>query len=121
MKKLLSIIFLGLFLNTQAQLPLIKIADNKRSFCTGDNQPFFWMGDTGWLLFVKLKREEAIQYLEDRKKKGFNVIQVMLIHNIKLAVNAYGDSALLNNDVATPKPVLETLSMMPKHMIFGTM
>ncbi len=103
MKKLLSIIFLGLFLNTQAQLPLIKIADNKRSFCTGDNQPFFWMGDTGWLLFVKLKREEAIQYLEDRKKKGFNVIQVMLIHNIKLAVNAYGDSALLNNDVATPK------------------
>lgn len=86
----------------QKELPLLKVSANKRFFVKADNTPFFWMGDTGWLLFVKLKREEAIQYLEDRKKKGFNVIQVMLVHDIKLGVNAYGDSALHNNDVSMP-------------------
>ena len=50
-------------------LPLIKISDNHRYFTT-DGKPFFWLGDTGWLLFSKLKREEAIQYLDTRRKQG---------------------------------------------------
>lgn len=85
------------------RLPLLKISDNKRFFTTADGKPFFWLGDTGWLLFVKLNREEVDQYLEDRRQKGFNVIQVMVIHDIHHAVNVYGDSALINQDVAKPK------------------
>jgi hypothetical protein len=80
----------------------LKISANKRFFQTADGKPFFWLGDTGWLLFVKCKREEAIQYLDDRKQKGFNVIQVMLVHDINLGVNAYGDSSLHNKNVALP-------------------
>jgi len=60
------------------------------------------MGDTGWMLFTKLNREEAEKYFEDRRQKGFNVIQVMVIQNIKKAVNVYGDSALINQDIERP-------------------
>lgn len=79
----------------------LKISPDGRYFVQENGDPFFWMGDTGWLLFGKLNREEAEKYLEDRKKKGFNVIQVMVLHSLSV-VNAYGDSALINRNVATP-------------------
>lgn len=69
---------------------------------TDDGKPFFWLGDTGWLLFSKLNREEAEKYLDDRANKGFNVVQVMVLHQLKLA-NAYGDSALTKGNVSLPK------------------
>ncbi|MES2773819.1 MAG: glycoside hydrolase family 140 protein [Bacteroidota bacterium] len=102
MKKILLIIFLGAFFYPKAQMQLLKIAPNKRCFVTADGKPFFWLGDTGWLLFVKTKREQAIQYLDDRKAKGYNVIQVMVVHDLDLGVNVYGDSALHNKDVSQP-------------------
>lgn len=80
----------------------LKVSANKRYFTTTDNKPFFWLGDTGWLLFSKLNREDAEKYLEDRRKKGFNVIQVMVLHTLGV-VNAYGDSALIYKNVATPR------------------
>jgi hypothetical protein len=61
--------------------PKLRISDNKRFLITETGDPFFWLGDTGWLLFTKLSREEGERYLEDRRQKGFNVIQVMVIHN----------------------------------------
>lgn len=79
----------------------LKVSANGRYFMTADGKPFFWLGDTGWLLFSKLKREEAVRYLDDRKQKGFNVIQVMILHTTKV-VNAYGDTALVDGNVATP-------------------
>ncbi len=101
-KKYSTICCLLLVLFSNAQLQLLKIAPNKRSFVTADGKPFFWLGDTGWLLFMKCKREEAIQYLDDRQAKGFNVIQAMLVHDIDLGVNAYGDSSIRNKDVSQP-------------------
>lgn len=79
----------------------LKVSANGRYLMTADEKPFFWLGDTGWLLFGKLDREEAIKYLDDRKEKGFNVIQVMLLHEVP-SVNVYGDSSVLNKNVATP-------------------
>jgi hypothetical protein len=84
------------------KLPLLKISENKRFIVDENNKPFSWLGDTGWLLFLKLNREEAEKYIADRQQKGFNVIQVMVLHDVKHAVNAYGDSALFNGDVAKP-------------------
>ncbi|WP_121356200.1 glycoside hydrolase family 140 protein [Flavisolibacter nicotianae] len=77
------------------------ISPNHRFFTDEKGAPFFWLGDTGWLLFSKLTRDEAETYLEDRRKKGFNVIQAMVLHTVA-AVNVYGDSALVNKNVATP-------------------
>jgi hypothetical protein len=79
----------------------IKISANHRYF-TADGKPFFWLGDTGWLLFSKMKRAEAFEYLETRRQQGFNVIQVMVVHSSK-EVNAYGDSALTGKKIAEPK------------------
>jgi hypothetical protein len=80
----------------------LTVSPNGHFLMTEAGKPFFWLGDTGWLLFSKLTRNEADQYLEDRRKKGFNVIQVMVLHSVD-DVNVYGDSALLHKNVATPK------------------
>jgi len=67
------------------------------------NQPFFWLADTGWLLFEKLSPEETVKYFDDRKQKGFNVIQIMILHS--LSQTSYkGDSALIAKDIARPNP-----------------
>ncbi|MFL5739409.1 MAG: glycoside hydrolase family 140 protein [Flavisolibacter sp.] len=79
----------------------LKISSNHRFFTDQNGNPFFWLGDTGWLLFSKLTREEAEKYLEDRRRKGFTVIQVMVLHSVT-AANVYGDSALIHKNVAHP-------------------
>lgn len=102
MKKILTITILFFAVMVKAQVPLLKVAPNKRFLQTQNGKPFFWMGDTGWLLFVKCTREEAVLYLDARKKQGFNVIQVMLLHDVNTAKNAYGSPALKNADVSKP-------------------
>ena len=83
------------------QMPLLKVSDNHRFLMDENSNPFFWLGDTGWLLFTKLDRQEAMKYLDNRQQKGFNVIQVQVIDTVG-TVNTYGDSALVNLDVAEP-------------------
>jgi Protein of unknown function (DUF4038)/Putative collagen-binding domain of a collagenase len=82
-------------------IPILKISQNHRFIQTSEGKPFFWLGDTGWLLFSKLNREEALLYLDDRKEKGFNIVQVMGLHKLKLK-NTYGDSALIEADITRP-------------------
>jgi len=82
-------------------LPKLKVSKNQHYFTTEDGKPFFWLGDTGWLTFGKLDREGVNKYFADRKAKGFNVVQIMVLHNIN-AVNVYGDAALVNEDVSKP-------------------
>jgi hypothetical protein len=82
-------------------LPKLKVSKNQHYFTTEDGKPFFWLGDTGWLTFGKLDREGVNKYFQDRKAKGFNVVQIMVLHNIN-AVNVYGDAALVNEDVSKP-------------------
>lgn len=101
MKKYFTIAFLFVALFSNAQMQPLRISANKRYFQTADGKPFFWLGDTGWLLFKKCNKEDAIKYLDDREEKGFNVIQVMLLHELN-ATDAYGDSALIGHDVSRP-------------------
>lgn len=81
----------------------LKVASNGRYLEHSNRTPFFYMGDTGWLLFGRLTTEEADMYLEDRRRKGFNVIQVMAVHKIPYE-NIYGDSAFFENDITRPQP-----------------
>lgn len=101
MKKYLTIALLLMSVIAEAQLQPLKISANKRYFQTKDGKPFFWLGDTGWLLFKKCKKDEALRYLDTRKQQGYNVIQVMLLHELNVT-DAYGDSALINEDVSKP-------------------
>ncbi len=85
----------------QEGMSLLKVSENGRYLMTEDGKPFFWLGDTGWLLLSKLDRNEIAQYLTDRQEKGYNVVQVMVLHNMA-AVSAYGDSALINHNCSSP-------------------
>lgn len=97
----LSLCMGGWFTAKAQELPLLKVDAGKRYLVTEKGDPFFWLGDTGWLLFSKMTREEAVQYLDNRKAKGFNVLQVMVLHTVK-AVNVYGDTALAGKNVGRP-------------------
>lgn len=108
MKKLVVIISSVIFLfactpkeSTHKSMDLLKVSENGHYLMDSEGNPFFWLGDTGWLLFTKLNRDEVKQYLDNREQKGFNVIQVMVLHSVS-AKNLYGDSALVNRDVAHP-------------------
>ncbi len=87
--------------NTAKPLQKLQISSNKHYFQTEDGKPFFWLGDTGWLTFGKLSREEMNTYFKDRKAKGYNVIQVMVLHTLA-AKNVYGDMALIDGDISKP-------------------
>jgi hypothetical protein len=69
--------------NTQ-QLHLT-VSPNGRFFRRADQEPFFWLGDTAWLLLVRLDLEQIEFYLRRRADQGFNVIQVMLVHRFHQA------------------------------------
>lgn len=111
MKKTIQILLvfnLLLLLNTsvgQFKTPQkIVISENRHFLQYADGEPFFWMGDTGWLLFQKLNRDEVLTYLKNRAEKGFNVIQCMALHD-KDEVNYYGKRAMSPTD---PSSVLAT-------------
>lgn len=104
MKKILLFFLVMVFLlnNGVAQnLQPLKVSGNGRFFETVEGKPFFWLGDTGWLLFTKCSREEAVQYLDARQQQGFNVVQAMVLHTLE-AKNVYGASALQGADISQP-------------------
>ncbi|BET66985.1 glycoside hydrolase family 140 protein [Opitutales bacterium ASA1] len=80
------------------------VSPDGRRLQHADGTTFFYLGDTAWELFHRLNREEAARYLEDRARKGFNVIQAVALAEIDgLAVpNAYGDLPLHDQDPARP-------------------
>lgn len=47
-----------------------------------DDKPFFWLGDTAWLILEKLTMPEIKLYLKNRSGLGFNVIQMVLAYSI---------------------------------------
>jgi PKD repeat protein len=80
----------------------------KRYLVDANGQPFFIHGDTPWSLIAQPKREEVVQYLDDRRAKGFNTILVNLIEHLfadNAPANAYGDAPFVSpGDFATPNP-----------------
>lgn len=82
----------------------LRVSDDGRHLVHADGTPFFWLGDTAWELFHRLSREEADAYLDDRRGKGFTVIQaVVLAEQGGLEVpNAYGHTPLIDNDPERP-------------------
>lgn len=80
----------------------LTISSNQRHIQL-DGNPFFWLGDTAWLLFQKLTYEEALIYLDNRAAKGFTVIQATLVHTYPY-VNEAGSPALMDDDFSRPNP-----------------
>ena len=82
----------------------LRVSPNHRYLEDENGDPFFYLGDTAWALIHRLKREEAERYLANRAKKGFTVIQSVILSNggnLK-SPNAYGDLPLVDRDPTRP-------------------
>lgn len=88
----------------QAGLPSLRVSENRRFLITQTGQPFFWLADTAWELFHRLKREEAELYLANRVGLGFTVIQAVALAELDglNTPNAYGHCPLVDNDPTRP-------------------
>lgn len=79
----------------------VAVSENKRFLQREDGSPFFWLADTAWLLFQKLNREETDRYLENRRAKGFNVIQAVVL-SFGPVENVYGAAPFVDGDPERP-------------------
>jgi len=60
----------------------LKVSSDGRYFVDQEGKPFFYLGDTCWLLFQRPNREEVDEYLKDRAAKGFTVIQAYVLRGL---------------------------------------
>jgi hypothetical protein len=80
------------------------ISQNKRFLIFENGSPFFYLGDTGWELFHRLNKEESERYLENRRAKGFTVIQAVALAELDglNTPNSKGNRPLIDNDPLKP-------------------
>jgi hypothetical protein len=79
------------------------VARDGRSFLDAGGDPVFWLGDTQWELFTAFKEDEARAILDDRRAKGFNAIQVMIVgvKGVKRP-NVHGEQPFVSENPLTP-------------------
>lgn len=82
----------------------LKVSENKRFLTFEDGTPFYYLGDTGWELFHRLNKEDTEKYLENRRAKGFTVIQAVALAELDglNTPNAEGNKPLIDNDPLRP-------------------
>jgi hypothetical protein len=85
----------------------MQVSENGRHLIDRDGKPFFWLGDTAWLLFQMTTREDAELYLKTRAEQGFTVIQAAVVMGEErvggtLRPNVYGDLAFVDGNPAQP-------------------
>ena len=82
----------------------LKVSQNHRFLQFTDGTPFFYLGDTAWELFHRLNSEEAGKYLENRRQKGFTVIQSVVLAELDglNTPNAYNEKPFMDNNPLKP-------------------
>jgi hypothetical protein len=106
---LLALLFAATTFSLTAQGPFRTDASGHHLIDSA-GKPFFWLGDTAWLLFQMTTREDAELYLSARARQWFTVIQAALIMaEVRvtggegvLCPNRYGDRAFVDGDPTRP-------------------
>jgi hypothetical protein len=107
-KIIFTIIIVAATLNVSAQQGWkqgsLEVTNDGHYLQYKDGTPFFWLGDTGWELFHRLKKDEVEKYLENRRQKGFNVIQAVILAEFDglTKPNQYGELPLIDLDPTKP-------------------
>lgn len=116
MKNILIFIVFTFFLKTQAQESnwvgpsvnlnngKLKVSSNHRFLEFENGKPFFYLGDTAWELFHRLDKKDTEKYLENRRKKGFTVIQAVALAELDglNTPNTEGEKPLIDNNPENP-------------------
>ena len=71
----------------------LMVTANHRYLQFENGQPFFLLGDTGWLLPERLDRSEAQYYLQKCRAAGFNTVLVQVMNGTP-SYNIYGQPSL---------------------------
>ena len=82
----------------------LKVSSNHRFLEFENGKSFFYLGDTAWELFHRLDKQEVDKYLENRREKGFTVIQAVALSELDglNTPNMEGEKPLINNDPTKP-------------------
>ncbi|MDR2840276.1 MAG: glycoside hydrolase family 140 protein [Paludibacter sp.] len=73
----------------------LQVSENHKFLQHQNGKPFFWLGETAWLLPSRSNRDQAGYFVGQVANNGFNVIQISVLHSLG-ATNAYGHFALPN-------------------------
>lgn len=71
----------------------LTVSEEHRYLKHENGAPFFWLGETGWLMPERLNREEVPYYLECCKNAGYNVVQVQTLNGVP-SMNFYGQYSM---------------------------
>jgi len=95
---------LALLLSFVLSAQSLHISPDGHRLVKKDGSVFFYMADTGWELFHRLSRDETELYLKDRKAKGFNVIQAVILAELDglNTPNAEGERPFTDKDFSKP-------------------
>ena len=82
----------------------LKVTPDGRGLMFENGKPFFYLGETAWEMFHRLTIEETEKFLENRRQKGFTVIQAVALAELDglNTPNRYGEKPLINNDPTKP-------------------
>ena len=70
----------------------LTVSANHRYLVHENGTPFFWLGNTAWLLPERLNRDEVEYYLNKEREQGYNVEQIQVLCAIP-TFNVYGQPA----------------------------
>lgn len=73
-------------------LAWLTVSPGKHYLQTEDGKPFFWMGNTAWLMPEKLTREDVDLFLDSCRDNAYNVVQIQVCNDVP-SVNAYGQKS----------------------------
>jgi hypothetical protein len=82
----------------------LRVSENQRFLEFESGDAFFYLGETAWELFHRLSLEEAEMFLENRRAKGFTVIQAVLLAELDglRTPSVNGELPLIDMDPARP-------------------
>lgn len=86
----------------------LKVSENRRYLTYADGTPFFWLADTPWEMGWSSYPEQIVPFIENRRAKGFNVLNVVanshqMFHPWHVN-NRWGEPYLLNEDLSLLNP-----------------
>jgi hypothetical protein len=70
----------------------LQVSENHRYLQHRDGTPFYYQGETAWLMPERLNRDEVAYYLGRCHEAEYNVVQVQVINGVP-AMNVYGQSS----------------------------
>lgn len=82
----------------------LQVSDNGRFLQHENGDPFFYLGETSWELIHRLSYVEVEMFLENRREKGFTVIQAVILaeENGLIIPSVNGEVPLVNMDLNKP-------------------